>query len=53
MLAAEFDEIPAGEGLSVRISGGTTYKLACKATLSTGRVVTIPGRLVKLPDYST
>ncbi|AMV29277.1 hypothetical protein VT84_33085 [Gemmata sp. SH-PL17] len=56
VLAAEFDEIPAGEGLSVRISGGTggtTYKLACKATLSTGRVVTIPGRLVKLPDYST
>ena len=56
VLAADFDEIPAGEGLAVRISGGTggtTYKLACKATLSTGRVVTIPGRLVKLPDYST
>ncbi|VTR92827.1 unnamed protein product [Gemmata massiliana] len=56
VLAADFDEIPAGQGLTVRISGGTggtTYKLACRATLSNGRKVTVPGRLVKVRDYDS
>jgi hypothetical protein len=54
VLAADFDGIPSGKGLKVRISGGTagtTYNLACKATLSNGRVVVVPGRLAKVRDY--
>ena len=54
VLAAAFDGIPAGKGLSVRISGGdagVTYKLACRVTLSSGRKVVVPGRLAKVADY--
>ncbi len=54
VLTAAFDDIPADKGLKVRISGGsagTTYKLACKATLSNSRVIVVPGRLVKTRDY--
>ncbi len=53
---AEFDLIPAGKAMSCRISGGaagTTYKLACKATLASGRIVVVPGRLIKVPDFDT
>lgn len=54
VLAAEFDGIPSGKGLSVRVSGGnagTTYKLACRVTLSNGRTFVVPGRMVKVRDY--
>lgn len=54
VLATPFDGIPAGKGVSVRISGGTagtTYKLAVRVTLDSGRKVVIPGRLAKVRDY--
>ena len=54
ILDDEFDGIPAGHGISVRISGGTAgtaYKLACRAVLSNGRTVVVPGKLVKVADY--
>jgi len=56
VLAADFDGIPAGDGLSVRISGGaagTVYPLACRVTLSNGRKFVVPGRLSKVADYAT
>lgn len=52
-LADETDGIPAGEGMSVRISGGsddTTYAFALKVTLSSGRVLTVPARMVVVSD---
>jgi hypothetical protein len=52
--AAAFDGIPAGKAVSVRISGGAdgdAVGIACKATLSTGRVVVVPGRMVVTEDY--
>lgn len=54
VLAAAFDGIPAGKGLSVRISGGEAgeiYAFACRVTLSSGRKVVVPGRLAKVADY--
>lgn len=51
---AEFDEIAAGKAVKVRIHGGSdgsTYDFACKVTLSTGRVVVIPARLVVTGDH--
>jgi hypothetical protein len=54
VLAAAFDGIPIGKGLSVRAYGGTagtTYKLACRVTLSNGRKFVVPGRLSKVADY--
>lgn len=51
--AAAFDGIPIGKAVVVRIGGGvagTTYDLACLATLSTGRVVVVPARLRKVAD---
>jgi len=52
-LATAFDDIPAQAGLSCRISGGTagtTYKFAMIATLASGRVLTIPCRMVVVAD---
>lgn len=55
VLAAAFDDIPSGKGLSVRISGTTTgtHKFACTVTLSNGRKFVVPGRLVKVADYDS
>ena len=56
VLSVATDGVPAGKGVSVRISGGsagTTYPLALVATLSTGRVVVVPGRLVKVADFDS
>lgn len=53
---AAFDGIAAGKAVVARISGGTagsTYHLAAKATLSTGRLVTIPAKLVVTADYNS
>jgi hypothetical protein len=53
VLDAEADGIAAGEGVSVRISGGeddTTYRFALNVTLSTGDVVSVPARLVVVSD---
>lgn len=53
VLAAAFDGIPAGKGASVRISGfadDTVYHLACRATLSNGAKLVVPGRLVGVAD---
>lgn len=52
-LTSAFDGIAAGKGVSVRVSGGTagtTYALALEVTLSTGRKVVVPGRLVKVAN---
>lgn len=54
LLAVETEGVPAGQGWTVRISGGekgVLYKLGLNATLSTGRVLTIQGRLQLIPDY--
>lgn len=54
VLALTTDGIPAGQGVSVEISGGsadTTYDLACRAVLSTGRVIVIPARLAVAADF--
>jgi hypothetical protein len=56
VLAADFDDIPSGKGLSVRIydgDAGTTYKLAMRVTLSNTRTFVVPGRLKKVADYDT
>lgn len=53
VLASEIDGIAIGKGMSVRISGGsddTTYSFALKVTLSSGRIVVIPCRLVVVSD---
>lgn len=55
-LAAAFDDIPATAGLKCRIYGGsagTTYKFAMVATLASGRVLTIPCRMVVVADVPT
>jgi hypothetical protein len=47
------DGIAVGKAVIVRISGGIAgkiYGLACKATLSNGRTIVIPGRLAIDPD---
>lgn len=56
VLAAEFDGIPIGKGVSVRISGfldDATYPIACLVTLSNGRKLVAPGRLVGVADLET
>lgn len=53
VLAAEFDGIPIGKGVSVRVSGfedDVTYPIACLVTLSNGRKLVAPGRLVGVAD---
>lgn len=53
-LAAETDGIPAGEGVSVRISGGsagTSYEFALVVALSTSRTLVVPCRLDVASDY--
>lgn len=53
ILAAAFDGIPAGKGVSFRVSGFTddaVYPLACRATLSNGRKLVVPGRLVGVAE---
>lgn len=52
-LGSAFDDIPASAGLSCRISGGTagtTYLFAMVATLASGRVLTIPCRMIVVAD---
>lgn len=56
VLAEAFDSIPAGKGMTARISGGvagTTYRFALVATLSNSRKVVVPARLSKVADYGT
>lgn len=53
VLTAAFDGIPIGKGASVRISGfedDAVYRIACKVTLSNGRKISVPGRLVGVAD---
>ena len=52
--AAEFDGVAAGKVVTVRISGGeddAVYPFAMRATLSNGRKLVIPARLVVADDY--
>lgn len=54
VLATTTDGIAANKGVSVEISGGsddTDYNLACRAVLSTGRIVVIPARVSVAADY--
>lgn len=53
VLTAAFDGIPIGKGVSVRISGfldDVVYPIACLVTLSNGRKLVAPGRLVGVAD---
>lgn len=53
VLTDDFDDIPAFQGASVEISGGTagqSYSFAAKLTLSTGRVLVVPARLAVVSD---
>lgn len=51
---AIFDGIAIGKAVVVEISGGSddnTYSLACRATLSTGRKIVIPGKIAVTSNY--
>lgn len=56
ILAAAFDGIPIGKGASVKVSGfvdDVVYPIACRATLSNGRKLVAPGRIVGVADLET